>query len=82
MFCDACGSQLQAGQVFCPSCGKQIREGLGLVAPRPSRVREHVRLLGILWLAYSAFHVIAAIGLLIAGNTIRPLAPAFFASAA
>jgi hypothetical protein len=70
MFCDACGNSLQPGQEFCSSCGKQVREGLSLAAPRPSRVREHVRLLGILWLAYSAMHVVGAIVLLIVGNTI------------
>lgn len=70
MFCDGCGTQLQGGHAFCPSCGKQIREGMSLAAPRPSRVREHVRLLGILWLAYSAFHVVAGIVLLIISNTI------------
>ena len=52
MFCDQCGAQLQAGEARCGRCSKLV---VGLVELRRSRVREHVRLLGILWMAYSAF---------------------------
>jgi hypothetical protein len=54
MFCDQCGAQLQSGESRCSRCGKTV---LGLVELRRSRVREHVRLLGILWMAYSAMHL-------------------------
>lgn len=70
MFCDACGSQLQAGQTFCSRCGKEIRGGMSIVYPRSSRVREHVRLLGILWLAYSAVHVFGGLVLFVIANTV------------
>jgi hypothetical protein len=55
MFCDQCGAQLQAGQSSCVRCGKPIVSPSQL---RRSRVQEHIRLLGILWMAYSAFNVI------------------------
>jgi len=38
--------------------------------PRRSRVREHIRLLGILWLALSAFNAVAAVVLFILANTL------------
>jgi hypothetical protein len=67
MFCDQCGMQLQSGQPRCGRCGKTV---LGLIELRRSRVREHVRLVGILWLAYSALHVIAGVVLIIVAQTI------------
>jgi hypothetical protein len=70
MYCDACGTALQTGQGFCGKCGKEVRPGISIAYPRPNRVREHVRLLGILWLAYSAFHVVGAIVLFVLANTI------------
>jgi hypothetical protein len=72
MYCDACGTALQPGQAFCGKCAKPVREGISLAYPRPSRVREHVRLLGILWLAYSALHIVAGASLVILANTIFP----------
>jgi hypothetical protein len=57
MFCDQCGSQLQSGQLHCSRCGKAV---IGPYQVRRNRVGEHVRLLGILWIAYSAFHVLGA----------------------
>jgi len=70
MFCDACGASLQTGQTFCSRCGKEIRGATPIAYPNPSRVREHVRLLGILWIAYSAFHVIGGIVLMVLANTL------------
>jgi hypothetical protein len=70
MYCDACGASLQDGQAFCGGCGKSVRPGLAIAYPRPSRVREHTRLLGILWLAYSAFHSVGGVVLMIVANTI------------
>jgi uncharacterized BrkB/YihY/UPF0761 family membrane protein len=43
---------------------------VGLVELRRSRVREHVRLLGILWMAYSSLYVVAGIVLLVVAQTI------------
>lgn len=66
MFCDQCGTQLQAGEPRCGRCGKTV---FGLTDGRRSRVREHVRLLGILWMAYSSLHVVAGAVLLIVAQT-------------
>ena len=67
MFCDQCGAQLQGGASQCARCGKPV---LGLIELRRSRVREHVRLLGILWMAYSALYVVAGVAVLIVAQTI------------
>jgi hypothetical protein len=62
MFCDQCGAQLQAGAPRCGRCGKTV---LGLIELRRSRVRDHVRLVGILWMAYSALHVVAGVAVIV-----------------
>ena len=67
MFCDQCGGQLQAGASNCGRCGKPV---LGLIELRRSRVREHVRLVGILWMAYSSLYVVAGVGILIVAQVI------------
>jgi hypothetical protein len=66
MFCDRCGAQLQSGEPRCGRCGKTV---LGLIELR-SRVRDHVRLVGILWMAYSALHVMAGVVLIIVAQVI------------
>ena len=70
MFCDGCGTAVQAGQVYCSRCGKQFVGPVSFAQPRPGRVREHVRLLAILWLAFSAFNTIAGIVLYTVANTL------------
>jgi len=67
MFCDQCGAQLQAGQPRCGRCGKTV---LGLIELRRSRVREHIRLVGILWLAYSALHVVTGLIVIVVAQVI------------
>ncbi len=67
MFCDQCGAQLQAGEPRCGRCGKTV---VGLIELRRSRVRDHIRLVGILWMAYSALHVVAGVGAIVIAHTI------------
>lgn len=56
MYCDRCGTQVQEAQRFCPSCGKA--NGTVPMMPVQSRLAGHVRLAGILWLAFSALHLL------------------------
>jgi hypothetical protein len=60
MFCHFCGARLEASASFCPSCGKAVGGGVPLM-PVQGRIAGHVRLLGILWLALSAFQLFPAI---------------------
>ena len=67
MFCDQCGTQLQPAQQTCARCGKPV---LGPTAYRRNRVQEHVRLVGILWMAYSALTVVGGVAVIIVAQTI------------
>jgi len=55
MFCDRCGTNLQSAVSYCPTCGKPV--GMPLMPVR-NRIAGHVRLLGIFWLAISAFRLL------------------------
>jgi hypothetical protein len=70
MFCDGCGSAVQPGQAFCSRCGKQVVGLVTAMQARRSRVQEHVHLLGILWLAISAFNTVGAVVVFIVANTL------------
>jgi len=72
MFCDGCGTAVQAGQSYCSKCGKQIVGPVIAGAPLPGRVQQHVHLLGILWLAFSAFNAVGGVILLVLGNALFP----------
>ena len=69
MFCDKCGAGLQADQSFCSRCGKEVT-GLMVGYPQRNRVREHVRLLGIFWLALSALDGLLGVASYIVANTV------------
>ena len=51
MFCNQCGAELQMGQAYCARCGKPAA---GPMTQQKNRVREHVKLVAILWMAYSS----------------------------
>jgi hypothetical protein len=70
MFCDGCGTAVQPGQSFCSRCGKQIFGTVTVMQPRSGRVQSHAHLLGIIWLAISAFNTIAGVVLYILANTL------------
>jgi hypothetical protein len=70
MFCDKCGSAIQGDQRFCGKCGKELAGGAVAGFPRRSRVGEHIRMLGILWLAFSAFNAVGAVVLYVLANTL------------
>jgi len=70
MFCDGCGTAVQPGQAFCSRCGKQIVGPVTAMQQRPGRVQSHLHLLGILWLAISAFNTIGGVVLYILANTL------------
>jgi len=71
MFCDACGTQLQASQKFCSGCGRAVTGGFPL-SPQRGRIQEHVRLLAILWFALSAFEALGGVILLVLAHTLFP----------
>ena len=68
MFCDQCGNALVTGQQYCSRCGKEVIGRLQTI--RASRVQEHVRLLAMLWMAYSALNVLGGVVMIVVANTI------------
>ena len=70
MFCDGCGTGVQPGQAFCSKCGKQIVGPVTAMQQPAGRVKGHIHLLGILWLAISAFNTISAVILYVLANTL------------
>jgi len=70
MFCDKCGTPIQPDQRFCGKCGKDFAGGPVYAFPRASRVAQHIRLLGILWIALSALNAVVGLVLLILANTV------------
>ena len=56
MYCDRCGAQLNDTENFCPKCGKTLKAGT--LMPAQNRIVGHVRLLGIFWIAISAFRLL------------------------
>ena len=70
MFCDGCGTAVQPGQAFCSRCGKQVVGPVTVMQPVPGRVQGHVHLLGIMWLAMSAFNAVGGVVLYILANTL------------
>jgi hypothetical protein len=70
MFCDQCGAPLQPGQQRCARCGKEVIGRIETLYVQKNRVQEHVRLLGILWMAYSALNVVGGIILVVISNTL------------
>ncbi len=68
MFCDQCGTEIQTGQKFCSRCGKEITGHVFMPAPARGRVAAHVRLLGILWMAFAALEVVGGVAALVIGG--------------
>jgi len=72
MFCDGCGNVVESGQAYCSKCGKQILGPVLVAGTMPGRVLQHAHLLGILWLAMSAFNAVAGLFVLLLGTTLLP----------
>ena len=83
MFCTQCGASVQPGQKFCGSCGTSAAPPgptvASFVAPAPSsssgspslgRVARHVRMLGVLWIAFSAIRFFRGGGRLIGARVV------------
>lgn len=63
MFCDRCGTKLASGTQDCPSCGREFEHP----RTRTRSIAGHVRLLGILWIANGALHLLPGLFLTMFG---------------
>lgn len=64
MYCNSCGNPVAADQAVCGRCGAVVGH------PLSGRVEQHIKLVGILWIAYAVLHAIGGGVLLIVANTI------------
>lgn len=69
MFCNRCGAELQPDFVACPKCGRRIGDPVRGVAQ--SRLENHLRTLGVLWMVLGGLFLIPAVGLIIFGSSAR-----------
>src|SRR5579863_8880440 len=69
MFCDRCGTEVESDHRFCSRCGREF-QAAAIGYQRRNRVREHVRLLGILWLALSALNAVGGVVLYVLSHTL------------
>ena len=67
MFCQSCGMPVQPGQQSCSKCATPLT---GYVFEQKSRLRRHLHLLGIFWIAYSAFTLLGGLAVIIVANTV------------
>ncbi|MDR3765059.1 MAG: hypothetical protein P4M01_13300 [Acidobacteriota bacterium] len=82
MFCDGCGIEVYPAQVFCSRCGKRLVPDAASVMP--GRVSSNLQLLGILWIAFSALHMIVTlvgltVGAAFVGHLMMPFRNGFLA---
>jgi len=70
MFCDRCGAAVLPDQRFCGRCGKEFSGAIAIAHPLLNRVQQHIRLLGILWLALSALNAVAGIVMFVLADTV------------
>ncbi len=64
MYCVSCGRPVLDRDQFCPNCGRPAGVPVPLM-PTRSRLAGHLRLLGILWIALSAFRLLPGLALVI-----------------
>lgn len=74
MFCQYCGSRLDDGAHFCRSCGKATATPApqGPATDPLQYLTNQLRILGVLWIVYSLFHVVMASLMLLFGYFFLP----------
>jgi hypothetical protein len=75
MFCNHCGAELHKPFSYCSGCGRPA--GNVPLMPARSRIAGHIRLLGIFWLAISAFRLIPGVALLAIFRPENHIIPSF-----
>src|SRR5215467_11633386 len=83
MFCTHCGANVEPGHRFCGSCGTSVAapdpaptgpvslaSSRSAGSPSLGRVARHVRMLGVLWIAISAIHLLRGGGRLIGARMV------------
>lgn len=69
MACQACGAEVAQDVRFCAKCGAQVNAAPSVYAAYPqqpmmpfiSRVQRHLQTVGVLWLIFGAYRIIAGL---------------------
>jgi len=69
MFCNRCGTEIQAGSLVCANCAGRIGDPVSVVAQ--SRLERHLQTLGTLWMAIGSLFFIPAVAIMVFGHGIR-----------
>jgi hypothetical protein len=69
MFCTYCGAAVEADQRFCGTCGRPAVPG-SAAPPVAGRISRHLRTLGILWIVFSALHLLRGAGRLLGARLV------------
>ena len=75
VFCDQCGTKLEGGMSFCPGCGKPANAAPAQPLPSRGRVASHVRLVGIFWIALSAFRLVPGLAVFVIAKPVTAFLP-------
>lgn len=75
MFCNHCGAPLQPDYLVCPRCGKELQAGAPVAPVAPSRLEQHLRTLGVLWMIVGAVTLVPALVLLLLSSVVHIAIP-------
>jgi hypothetical protein len=74
MFCNQCGTPLQADYNLCPKCGQPVVRNAAAPLAR-GRLEKHLRTVGILWIIVGALFLLPALAVTIFGTTAAMFVP-------
>lgn len=74
MYCNQCGTELQADYNLCPKCGTPLAGRLR-AAPAQGRLGRHLHTLGVLWIVAGGLFLIPAVVLFVLGSVVHIALP-------
>ena len=72
MFCNHCGAEVQSDFNVCARCGRPLHDA---VSTLPSRLDNHLRILGILWMVVGGLTLIPALILMFLSGVVHIVIP-------
>jgi hypothetical protein len=75
VYCQHCGAPMDDAVRFCTACGKaKTGAGNATASQTPSqKLAGHLKVMGILWIVYSAFRVLMGVGALAISHFVLPM---------
>ena len=75
MFCQHCGSAVDENVRFCTACGKPLPPSAATVPVQTptQKMASHVKIMGVLWVVYSIFGILAGLWTLAISHFVMPI---------